>query len=78
MAADKEKEKGVSETDKRKSYIEGIEQGGEDRGGWLIMGLCADNGAFAFSTWVLSFACDGSGTFIVHPFVSSYVSEPQC
>jgi hypothetical protein len=37
MAADKGKEMSVSETDKRMSYIEEIEQGEEDQGEWLIM-----------------------------------------
>jgi hypothetical protein len=77
MTADKGKEKGMSGMDKRKSYIEEIEQGREDRSEWLIMDLCECNGAFKFSTWVLSFACDGSRTFIVYPFVSSCVFEPQ-
>ena len=71
--ADKGKEKGMSGTDKRKSYIAEIEQGREDQSEWLIMDLCECNGVFKFSTWVLFFACDGSRTFIVYPFVSSCV-----
>ena len=88
--ADKGKEKCVSDKDKRQSYCEEIEQGGEEQGEWLIMDLCEDNGAFMFNTWVLSCAGDESALFIVHPFVSSaradlgrfsccslYVFEPQ-